>query len=47
MESETVQNIFTIEKPEAKNVDILEQAVSTIPIEDSNIEGNAQNLPLG
>ena len=40
MESETVQKTQTIEKPEVKTFDILEKAVSTIPIEDSNI-GNS------
>ena len=48
MESETVQKIFTIEKPEVKTFDILEQAVSTIkpgPIEDSSIDNRVpQNL---
>ena len=45
MESETVQKIFTIDKPEVKTFDILEQAVSTIPIEDSNVDnGLPQNL---
>ena len=44
-ESETVQKIFMIEKPEVKTFDILEQAVSTIPIEDSNIDNSLpQNL---
>ena len=45
MESETVQKIFTIEKPEVKTFDILEQAVSTIPIEDSSVDNSLpQNL---
>ena len=45
MESETVQKIYTIEKPEVKTFDILEQAVSTIPIEESNIDNSLpQNL---
>ena len=48
MESETVQKIYTIEKPEVKTFDILEQAVSTIkpgPFEDSNLDNRVpQNL---
>ena len=40
-----VQKIYTIEKPEVKTFDILEQAVSTIPIEESNIDNSLpQNL---
>ena len=40
MESETVRKTHTIEKPDVKTFDILEKAVSTIPIDDSNI-GNS------
>ena len=44
MEREIVQKIYTFEKPEVKTFDILEQAVSTIPIEDSNIDNTVPQI---